>query len=133
MPRAYLEALARLQDKVEPFAFDEVEKIVSSELGVRISKAFSGIRRHTPGGSVAPRGPRWRALDTCAPTLRLHYRRNDILRRTFVDAMPQPAVVNAVKKIDSQPNGEPPEETNPGFERQAAHKGKAHDHAQDWE
>jgi len=41
MPQAYLEALARLQDKVEPFAFDEVEKIVSSELGVRMSKAFS--------------------------------------------------------------------------------------------
>ncbi|HEX8281679.1 MAG TPA: AarF/ABC1/UbiB kinase family protein [Chthoniobacterales bacterium] len=41
MPQAYLEALARLQDKVEPFAFDEVEKIVTSELGVRISKAFS--------------------------------------------------------------------------------------------
>jgi ubiquinone biosynthesis protein len=41
MPRAYLEALTRLQDKVEPFAFDEVEKIVASELGVRMSKAFS--------------------------------------------------------------------------------------------
>lgn len=41
MPRAYLEALARLQDKVEPFGFDEVEKIVASELGVRMSKAFS--------------------------------------------------------------------------------------------
>ena len=41
MPQAYLEALARLQDKVEPFAFDEVEKIVASELGVRMSKAFS--------------------------------------------------------------------------------------------
>ncbi|PYJ07795.1 MAG: ABC transporter, partial [Verrucomicrobia bacterium] len=41
MPKAYLEALARLQDKVEPFPFDEVEKIVSSELGVRMSKAFS--------------------------------------------------------------------------------------------
>ncbi len=41
MPRAYLEALARLQDKVEPFPFDEVEKIVTSELGVRMSKAFS--------------------------------------------------------------------------------------------
>lgn len=41
LPRAYLEALARLQDKVEPFPFDEVEKIVSSELGVRMSKAFS--------------------------------------------------------------------------------------------
>jgi ubiquinone biosynthesis protein len=41
MPRAYLEALSRLQDKVEPFGFDEVEKIVSAELGVRMSKAFS--------------------------------------------------------------------------------------------
>jgi len=41
LPRAYLEALARLQDEVEPFAFDEVEKIVSSELGIRMSKAFS--------------------------------------------------------------------------------------------
>ena len=41
MPQAYLDALARLQDKVEPFGFDEVEKIVSSELGVRMSKAFS--------------------------------------------------------------------------------------------
>lgn len=41
LPQAYLEALARLQDKVEPFAFDDVEKIVSSELGVRMSKAFS--------------------------------------------------------------------------------------------
>src|SRR4051812_40532579 len=41
MPRAYLEALSRLQDKVEPFDFGEVEKIVTSELGVRMSKAFS--------------------------------------------------------------------------------------------
>ena len=41
MPRAYLEALALLQDKVEPFSFGDVEQIVSSELGVRMSKAFS--------------------------------------------------------------------------------------------
>ncbi|HEY1583981.1 MAG TPA: AarF/ABC1/UbiB kinase family protein [Chthoniobacterales bacterium] len=41
LPAAYLEALARLQDKVEPFGFEEVEKIVSSELGARISKAFA--------------------------------------------------------------------------------------------
>jgi ubiquinone biosynthesis protein len=41
LPAAYLEALARLQDKVEPFSFAEVEKIVSTELGVRMSKAFS--------------------------------------------------------------------------------------------
>ncbi len=41
MPQAYITALTRLQDKVEPFGFDEVEKIVANELGVRLSKAFS--------------------------------------------------------------------------------------------
>ncbi len=43
LPPAYLEALSRLQDKVEPFGFAEVEEIVSSELGVRISKAFANF------------------------------------------------------------------------------------------
>jgi predicted unusual protein kinase regulating ubiquinone biosynthesis (AarF/ABC1/UbiB family) len=37
---AYTEALARLQDKVEPFAYAEVEEIVSEELGVRLSRVF---------------------------------------------------------------------------------------------
>lgn len=41
LPYPYLEALTRLQDKVEPFSFAEVEEIVTSELGARISKAFS--------------------------------------------------------------------------------------------
>jgi ubiquinone biosynthesis protein len=41
LPEPYLKALARLQDKVKPFSFSEVEEIVTSELGVRISKAFS--------------------------------------------------------------------------------------------
>ncbi len=40
LPGPYLDALARLQDKVEPFSFAEVEEIVSTELGVRLSKAF---------------------------------------------------------------------------------------------
>src|SRR6185369_873525 len=40
LPAPYLDALARLQDKVEPFSFQEVEEIVSTEIGVRISKAF---------------------------------------------------------------------------------------------
>ena len=40
-PPPYLDALARLQDQIEPFPFEEVERIVSSELGVRISKAFA--------------------------------------------------------------------------------------------
>ena len=41
LPDAYLKALARLQDKVKPFAYAEVEEVVMTELGVRISKAFS--------------------------------------------------------------------------------------------
>src|SRR5918998_6040749 len=41
LPQPYIEALTRLQDKVGPFPFTEVEEIVNSELGVRISKAFS--------------------------------------------------------------------------------------------
>ncbi len=45
LPDAYLKALARLQDRVKPFAFADVEAIVERELGVRISKAFSRFER----------------------------------------------------------------------------------------
>lgn len=41
LPAAYLKALARLQDKVKPFPYEEVEQIVMTELGVRLSKAFA--------------------------------------------------------------------------------------------
>ncbi len=41
LPLPYVEALARLQDNVEPFPFTEVEQTVTAELGVRISKAFA--------------------------------------------------------------------------------------------
>lgn len=40
LPPAYLQALARLQDDCSPFSYAEVEKIVTEELGVRMSKAF---------------------------------------------------------------------------------------------
>jgi ubiquinone biosynthesis protein len=45
IPRAYADALARLQDKVEPFDGEEAERIVSEELGVRVSKAFDAFDR----------------------------------------------------------------------------------------
>jgi predicted unusual protein kinase regulating ubiquinone biosynthesis (AarF/ABC1/UbiB family) len=45
MPGPYLEALARLQDQVEPFPIEEVERIVSSELGARLSKLFADFDR----------------------------------------------------------------------------------------
>lgn len=37
---AYIEALSRLQDDVAPFGYDEVESLVSSELGVRLASLF---------------------------------------------------------------------------------------------
>ncbi|HEX6322270.1 MAG TPA: AarF/ABC1/UbiB kinase family protein [Vicinamibacterales bacterium] len=43
LPPQYLDALSRLQDKVEPFSFAEVERIVEEELGIRISKAFESF------------------------------------------------------------------------------------------
>ena len=41
LPPPYLAALERLQDQIEPFSYEEVDRIVSGELGVRISKAFA--------------------------------------------------------------------------------------------
>ena len=41
LPVAWTQALARLQDKVKPFSYAEVEEIVNAELGVQISKAFA--------------------------------------------------------------------------------------------
>ena len=41
LPTPYLEALSRLQDDVEPFAFTEVTKIVAEELGVPIRSVFA--------------------------------------------------------------------------------------------
>src|SRR5512132_20482 len=40
LPPAYLDALARLQDDVEPFAYEDVERTIREELGVRVSHAF---------------------------------------------------------------------------------------------
>jgi ubiquinone biosynthesis protein len=53
LPEPYLKALARLQDKVKPFPYEQVEEIVSTELGVRISKAFSFFeKKHLAAASL---------------------------------------------------------------------------------
>jgi predicted unusual protein kinase regulating ubiquinone biosynthesis (AarF/ABC1/UbiB family) len=52
LPPEYLAELARLQDDVEAVSFDEVERTVSSELGVRISKAFASFES-TPLASAS--------------------------------------------------------------------------------
>ncbi len=43
LPAPYTDALARLQDNVEPFAYDDVERIIADELGVDISHAFESF------------------------------------------------------------------------------------------
>jgi predicted unusual protein kinase regulating ubiquinone biosynthesis (AarF/ABC1/UbiB family) len=43
LPLEYIAALSRLQDRCEPFPYEEVERIVEEELGVRISKGFSAF------------------------------------------------------------------------------------------
>jgi predicted unusual protein kinase regulating ubiquinone biosynthesis (AarF/ABC1/UbiB family) len=40
LPPPYLDALARLQDQVEPFPYEEVERTIRTELGIRVSHAF---------------------------------------------------------------------------------------------
>jgi ubiquinone biosynthesis protein len=45
IPEKYMVALARLQDNVKPFSFEEVEKVITAELGVRLSKAFLSFER----------------------------------------------------------------------------------------
>ena len=43
LPPAYLEALSRLQDDLEPVPVAEVQKTIEEELGVRLSKAFASF------------------------------------------------------------------------------------------
>src|ERR1051326_3747986 len=45
LPPPYIHALTRLQDDVAPFPYEDVERIVTEELGVRISKAFLEFER----------------------------------------------------------------------------------------
>jgi ubiquinone biosynthesis protein len=45
LPPETLRELSRLQDDVQPFPYEDVERIVGEELGVRMSKAFSRFDR----------------------------------------------------------------------------------------
>lgn len=45
LPPAYLDALSRLQDRVEPFSGEQAESIVEEELEVRLSQAFRTFER----------------------------------------------------------------------------------------
>lgn len=51
LPQPYLDALGRLQDKVEPISYEEIEKVVQDQLGVRISKAFDSFEKKPIGSA----------------------------------------------------------------------------------
>jgi predicted unusual protein kinase regulating ubiquinone biosynthesis (AarF/ABC1/UbiB family) len=67
LPAPYLTALARLQDRVEAFPFDEVERIVTAELGVRMSKAFAQFEPTPLAAAVTGSGTSRRATRRAAP------------------------------------------------------------------
>ena len=56
LPPAYLDALARLQDDLEPFPFADVERIVEEELGVRALEGVCRIRAGADRRRVARPG-----------------------------------------------------------------------------
>ncbi len=51
LPPAYLDALSRLQDKVDPVSHEQIEEVVQNELGVRISKAFDSFEKRPLGAA----------------------------------------------------------------------------------
>src|SRR5688572_25771753 len=49
VPESYVRELEKLQDAVPPIPYDEVEKMVESELGARMSKLFDSFDRDPLG------------------------------------------------------------------------------------
>src|SRR2546423_3417766 len=43
LPPRYLKPLARLQDKVKPFRFEDAQMIIEAELGAKLNKIFSSF------------------------------------------------------------------------------------------
>jgi predicted unusual protein kinase regulating ubiquinone biosynthesis (AarF/ABC1/UbiB family) len=96
LPPPYLSALSRLQDKVTPFGFEDVERIVTSELGVRISNAFSSFDS-TPL-AAASLGQVHKAVLRDGRTVAVKVQRPDI-REQIVDDMD--AIENIAAFADS--------------------------------
>jgi ubiquinone biosynthesis protein len=82
LPEPYLDALARLQDNVAPFSSAEVEKIVSAELGGRLSKLFAEFDRDPTAAASLAQVHRARMRDGRAVVVKVQ--RPDI-RETIVE------------------------------------------------
>ena len=83
LPPAHLEALSRLQDNVEPFSYEEVDKIVSGEIGVRISKAFAEFEKQPLAAASLGQVHRARLRDGKAVVVKIQ--RPDIREKVVLD------------------------------------------------
>jgi predicted unusual protein kinase regulating ubiquinone biosynthesis (AarF/ABC1/UbiB family) len=81
LPEVYLDALARLQDHVEPFSYAEVEHIVSSELGARLSKLFTEFDREPTAAASLSQVHRARMRDGRAVVVKVQ---RPAIRETIV-------------------------------------------------
>jgi ubiquinone biosynthesis protein len=93
LPPAYLEALARLQDDVRPFPYEDVERIVQEALGVRLSKAFTSFDREPI--AAASLGQVHRAVMRDGRAVAVKVQRPDVRERVIkdLDALGEVAVL----------------------------------------
>lgn len=83
LPAPYVAALARLQDDVAPFPYEDVERIVTEELGVRISKGFLEFEREPV--AAASLGQVHRAVLRDGSLVVVKVQRPDIHKQMLVD------------------------------------------------
>ena len=72
LPPDYLDALARLQDDVEPFSYEEAERTIEEELGVKLRKLFPEFEREPMAAASLAQTHRARLRDGRAVDRRAH-------------------------------------------------------------